>query len=230
MKFSLSMKCSTPLRRCPTPNSHASTRSARLALLTLLVGVLLPSLSLGQGMPPEARKNIHTLFDHHKSIHRTVEPTDTGYVAVTESDDAKVAAALKAHVAQMGERLKSGMMVRRWDPAFAEYVRYYDDMEHRVESIEKGLRVVVNGKTAEAVKVAQNHAGVILDFVDHGWEAHDRRHPAAVAAAPEAGPGGEGRGACCMGGDSAKGCCRGSGVCPAPGRGASAPATEPRPR
>lgn len=134
---------------------------------------------LAQGMPKEARDDIHVLFNRRDRVERTVEKTASGYIAVTTASDPAVAAALKSHVKQMSERLESGLMVRRWDPAFAEYVRHYKNIDHKFEPIEQGIRVVVNGKTPEAVKAAQNHATIITSFVNDGWEAHDRAHPAA---------------------------------------------------
>lgn len=131
-----------------------------------------------QGMPPEAREKIHHLFDNHTKLKRTVTVTETGYTALTESDDTATASALKAHVKQMSARLKSGLMVRRWDPAFAEYVEHYDEMEHRYEPTDKGMKATVRGRTPLGIKIAQNHAKAVSDFAAHGCEAHDRAHPA----------------------------------------------------
>lgn len=159
-----------------------------------LVGAGAQSLR-GQGMPPALRENIHTLFDRHDTVRRTVTETDDGYVSVTESDDPRVAGALREHVAQMEARLKEGFGVRRWDPAFPEYAAHYRDMEVKMEPTDKGLRVTVKGRTPEAVRVARNHATVVSDFAAHGWEAHDRSHPAVLGRAEDAegkrgGPGG----------------------------------------
>lgn len=170
-------------------NNHAS----------IVVGLLVIGWSVtesfGQGMPAEARKNIHLLFNRHEEVTRTVTMTKDGYVALTESNDPKVAAALREHVRQMEARLKDGLMVRRHDPAFVEFAQHYDDIRHSLEATDKGLKVVVSAKTPAAIKVAQNHATVVTDFATHGWEAHDRDHapalrpessvkPAASATAP----------------------------------------------
>ena len=151
----------------------------------VIILMLQPSCSqagppAGHGMPAEAREQIHTLFENHDKIRREVTKTEDGYVAVTESDDAGVAKALQKHVAQMEERLESGLMVRRWDPAFEQYVSHYKAMEHTFEATDKGVRMVVKGRTALAAKVAQNHAAVISDFVAHGWTEHDVKHPAVA--------------------------------------------------
>ncbi len=144
--------------------------------------------SMGQGMPVEARKNIHLLFNRHDEVTRTVTMTKDGYVALTESNDPKVATALREHVRQMEARLKDGLMVRRHDPAFVEFARHYDDIRHSVEPTDKGLKVVVSAKTPAAIKVAQNHASVVTDFAAHGWEAHDRDHAPALRPESSAKP------------------------------------------
>lgn len=146
-----------------------------------LVGILVSHTALasppeGRGLPAEAREVIQSLFADHAKIRRAVTTTEDGYVAVTESDDPKVSGALHKHVAQMAERLESGLQVRRWDPAFAEYVAHYKEMDHQFQQTEKGVRVVVKGRTPLAVKVAQNHAAVISAFAANGSEEHDRRH------------------------------------------------------
>lgn len=128
-------------------------------------------------MPAAARTNIHTLFENHSKLTRTVSKTTNGYVATTESEDPKVAEALRTHVQQMSSRLESGLMVRRWDPAFAEYAANYKDIEHKFEKTTKGVRMTVTGKTPKAIAVAQNHAAVVSEFVKDGWLAHDRTHP-----------------------------------------------------
>lgn len=133
----------------------------------------------GRGMPPEEREQIHALFDNHARIRRTVTLASDGYSAVTESDDPKVAATLKQHVSQMQKRLESGLSVRRWDPAFAEYSDHYADLKHDFVPLEKGVRMTVTGRTPAAVKAAQNHAKLLSAFIAHGWAEHDKQHPAA---------------------------------------------------
>ena len=150
---------------------------------TLIVGST--QSSSAQGMPPESRENIHLLFDQHAQIERVVTLTKTGYTAATTSTNPAVVRALQAHVKQMGKRLEDGLMVRRWDPAFAEYVNAYSDMEHTFTKTPDGIKATVTGKTPEAILIAQNHAQVIADFAAHGWAAHDRSHPAVLGASNE---------------------------------------------
>jgi hypothetical protein len=130
----------------------------------------------GPGMPAEAREQIHALFDHHAKIHRELKLTATGYSATTESDDPQVVAALQKHVKQMQERLGSGLSVRRWDPAFAEYCDHYAEMDHQFTTTAKGVRMTVTGRNAAAIKIAQNHAKVVSAFAAQGWSEHDKKH------------------------------------------------------
>jgi hypothetical protein len=64
--------------------------------------------------------------------------------------------------------------------------KHYSDLSLVVKPTEKGLRVVMTGRTPAAVKVAQNHAQIVSKFAAQGWSEHDVRHPAvASATAPE---------------------------------------------
>ncbi len=174
---------------------------------------LVGSLGLGgldlqaQRMTPEAHANIQELFAQHGKITRTVEKTESGYIAITESDDPRLAKVLQEHVRQMSDRLESGLMVRRWDPAFAEYVEHYKDLKHRFVKTKKGLRMTVTGKTPKAILVAQNHAAVVSEFAKDGWAAHDRSH-AAVGTPKESTPK---KGECCMRGSKGSDADRSSG-------------------
>ena len=181
-------------------------KTKTLTYTLALVGTLgLGGLDMqAQRMTPEAHANIHELFTQHDKVQRTVEKTDNGYVATTESDDPRLAKVLQEHVRQMSDRLESGLMVRRWDPAFAEYVEHYKDLKHRFVKTKKGLRMTVTGKTPKAILVAQNHAAVVSEFAKDGWAAHDRSH-AAVGAAKETTPK---KGECCMGGAKGAQCGR----------------------
>jgi hypothetical protein len=159
-----------------TPASAQSHLLAAMALVAALSGTSCAQQGGGRGMPAEAQEQIHALFDNHAKISRDLKLTTTGYTATTESDDPKVAAALQKHVKQMQDRLKSGLSVRRWDPAFAEYCDHYDELDHQFTATAKGVRMTVTGKNAAAIKIAQNHAKVVSAFAAHGWSEHDKKH------------------------------------------------------
>ena len=157
-------------------NSSTKTLYSVAMMIVMAVTSSCAQQGGGHGMPPEAREQIHALFDGHDKIHRDLKLTADGYTALTESDDPKLAAALKKHVKQMQARLGEGLSVRRWDPAFAEYCDHYAEMDHEFTTTDKGVRMTVKGRTANAVKIAQNHAKVVSAFAAHGWGEHDKKH------------------------------------------------------
>jgi hypothetical protein len=81
----------------------------------------------------------------------------------------------------MEARLDSKAMVRRWDPAFVELVESYDQLDTKITELDDGVRVVVIGKTADAVKVARNHANIVTGFAKEGDKAVQREHKPALA-------------------------------------------------
>ncbi len=192
----------------------------KTSIHSILVTLMLAASAAAQGLPQAAHDNIHKLFDNHAKVKRTVTLTDTGYIAVTESDDPQIARTLRSHVNQMQDRLDEGLGVRRWDPAYDEMVRQYKDLDLKMEPTEKGLRIVMTGKTPEAVKIAQNHAQIVSKFAEKGWDEHDIKHP-AVATGESVANAGEtaaaGPVACCQKGEAtqtiAKENCKEGGSC-----------------
>ena len=171
-------------------------------LLTLLAtGLALPATLSAQGPGPGAGRGhgpgggmgpgagfqeaIHKLFENHEKITRTVEMTETGYRAVTVSDDKEVAETLEKHVKEMRARLGAGMMIRRWDPAFAELVEHYSDIEHEFKEVEGGVEMVAKGKTPDAVKVVKNHAAIVSGFVKKGGTEMHATHARALGQEKE---------------------------------------------
>ncbi len=186
---------------------------------------MIPTSALASGMPAEQRDTIHGLFDSHKLFVREVVETEQGYNSKTTSEDPAAVELLQTHVKQMEERLKDGMMVRGWDPAYVEFVNHYDDIDIQITNIENGISIAANGKTPEATAVARNHAGIISQFISHGWKEHDKTHAAVYGESAEAkGEGRMGMMACCQIGDkesSQEGnecCTEGKGECAVDGK------------
>jgi len=134
----------------------------------------------GPGGPGGFQEAIHALFDNHTKIKRTVEMTETGYKSRTVSDDPEIAKTLQKHVREMRERLGAGLMIRRWDPAFAELVEHYEDIEHNFKEVDGGVELVASGKTPDAIKVTQNHARIVSGFVDKGPAQMHEPHARAL--------------------------------------------------
>jgi hypothetical protein len=175
-------------RRLPRPKPPTTTMNARIvrigSLAVCLLGLAAQVSSAAPGMggplPDEQREIIREMAARHQELKREVVLTDDGYTATTTTENKELAAKLKAHLAYMEKRLESKAMVRRWDPAFVELVDYYDQLDTEIRPLENGVKVTVKGKSAEAIKVAQNHAGIVSGFAKEGPAAVQREHPAVV--------------------------------------------------
>jgi hypothetical protein len=127
-------------------------------------------------MPAEYRNTIHSLFSSHKAFTREWKPTEKGYVSKTVSADPAMARLLQLHVKQMQTRLDGGGFVRMWDPAFREFMKYHDQIDVVVRNVENGVEVEVTGRSAEAIRVAQNHARIVTGFVEKGESVMHEKH------------------------------------------------------
>jgi hypothetical protein len=186
-------------------------------ILAVLASV--QTVSFASGMPAEQRDTIHGLFDAHKAFSREVIETDEGYISKTTSKDPQAVKLLQTHVKQMEGRLKDGLMVRGWDPAYVEFVNHYDDIDIQITNIENGISIVAIGKTPEAKMVARNHAGIVSQFINHGWKEHDKTHAAVYGESSDA-KGKMGMKSCCQTG--AKESAQNEGACCAGGEGGCA--------
>jgi hypothetical protein len=163
-----------------TPNRNLLIPFTALCLITTFpLSAQGPGRGQGGGQGG-FQKTIHALFDNHQKIKRTVKLTDTGYSSRTISDDPEVAKNLQKHVQEMQDRLGSGMMIRRWDPAFAELVAHYKDIDHEFKKINGGVEMIAKGKTPEAVKIVQHHAQIVSGFVKMGPAQMHKTHPAVL--------------------------------------------------
>lgn len=161
----------------------------------LLAVVLLGSLSPGLGQPPghgpgmmggrgghQDMAGIHALFDHHQQIKRTVNRLPNGVETVTESDDAKVQALIREHVAAMYRRLAAGQPIRQWDPLYAELFRQAAMIKMELVNTAKGLKVVETSTDPWVVQLIQLHADGVSEFIEKGWAVMHKEHPLPVPA------------------------------------------------
>lgn len=151
-------------------------------LVPILLAILPTAMaeSFRGPLPKEQQDIIHYMAEHHADLSREVKITKTGYHAITTTKNKQLAKKLHAHVAYMEKRLDSGAMVRRWDPAYAEMVEHYEDLDAKITPINNGVEVTVVGKTPRAIKVAQNHAKIVTSFAKEGFPAVKRKHPATT--------------------------------------------------
>jgi hypothetical protein len=112
------------------------------------------------------------LFRHHAEIHRKVTVLPNGIQAVTESDNAHLAALIQEHVASMYERIEQDRpfaypMSRTVPILFKDTGRY----SRQLEMTTKGVMVTETAADADMVKLIQAHAREITGFVIEGMPA-----------------------------------------------------------
>lgn len=136
---------------------------------------------MGSGMRGEGNmqdmQTIHELFAAHKKITRIVRNINKGVETITESDDPKVQALIKEHVAAMYQRLASNQPIRKWDPLFAEIFKHADQIKMQVVITPKGIRVIETSDIAYVVKLIQAHAAGVSEFVQEGMTSMHKTHP-----------------------------------------------------
>ncbi len=125
------------------------------------------------------------LLDNHKKIHRTVKNIPNGVVTVTTSKDPKVAKAIQDHALQMYGLMKQGKVVRPFDPLFVALFKYEKHIHHQLTFLHNGLKVIETSKNPYVVKLIQEHAHVVLDFVKRGYNALPDKHPIPPMTAAE---------------------------------------------
>jgi hypothetical protein len=117
---------------------------------------------------------VHELLRDNTKIRRTVVRLTDGVRTVTESDDPKVAQAIKAHVASMSQRLNDGREFNIFSKTLPVLFDKRDRIRSRVEVTEKGSVVTRTSTDADVVAALQGHAGEVTELVQDGMAAMHR--------------------------------------------------------
>ncbi len=134
---------------------------------------------MGMGMrgnQPQDMRTIHTLFDEHKKITRTIKPLANGVETVTESDDPRVKALIVEHSWAMKKRLENRQPIRQWDPLFAELFKQSDKIKLEVTNTAKGVKITETSDDPYVVKLIQSHAAGVSEFVKEGASIMHKQH------------------------------------------------------
>ncbi len=121
----------------------------------------------------DEHRDIQDLVFSHDRIKRTVTNLPNGIRTVTESDDPRVAAVIKKHVAEMGQRVEGGRdpNLPIESPALHAIFLDKDKIKSTYEVTEKGIIVVQTSADAGAVKALQDHAAEVTDLAQRGMVA-----------------------------------------------------------
>ena len=125
---------------------------------------------------------VHDLLMGHASIRRTVINLPDGIRTVTESDDARVARAIKAHVASMSQRLKDGREFNIFSATLPVLFETRDRIRSTVEMTEKGAVVTRTSTDAKVVAALQGHAAEVSELAREGMVAMRRGMMTRMAA------------------------------------------------
>ncbi|QQS46222.1 MAG: hypothetical protein IPM66_20275 [Acidobacteriota bacterium] len=132
-------------------------------------------------------QTIHSLFDEHKKITRTVRNIDNGVETVTESDDPKVQAMIVEHVYAMKSRLEKKQPIRMWDPLYKALFENADKIKMEIVGTPKGAKIIETSADPYVVKLIQAHAGGVSEFVTEGMSVMHKRHELPGEAPPAEG-------------------------------------------
>ncbi|TWT95421.1 hypothetical protein Pla108_35690 [Botrimarina colliarenosi] len=131
------------------------------------------------------RAGFHFLLRNNGSIKRSVTELPNGVRTRTTSQDAEVAAQIRAHVTAMYGRMKEGRPVRRWDPLFAALFEKADQVALAITEVPGGVEVVETSTEPEAIALIQAHAKVVSGFVERGFAEARLAHPTPDATPAE---------------------------------------------
>lgn len=141
--------------------------------------------SKASARPVKQPNYLGILLDNHNKIHRTVKDIPNGAITVTTSKDPKVARAIQDHALQMYRLMEQGKVVRPFDPLFVALFKYEKHIHHQLFFLHNGLKVIETSKNHYVVKLIQEHAHVVLDFVKRGYDALTDKHPIPPMTAAE---------------------------------------------
>jgi hypothetical protein len=131
-----------------------------------------PGMMGGNATAGEHR-DIRDLFFNHDGIKRTVTNLPDGIRTVTGSDDPQIAATIKKHVAEMGQRVEEGRDpgLPIETPALHAIFQNKDKIKSTYEVIEKGVVVVQTSTDPTTVKALQDHAAEVSELAQLGMVA-----------------------------------------------------------
>lgn len=114
---------------------------------------------------------VHELLVDHDKISRKVTNLPNGIRTVTESDDAKVAQAIKAHVASMNARLQDGREFNIFSKTLPVLFENRDKIKSVVDLTAKGAVVTQTSADPKVVAALQGHATEVSELAKEGMTA-----------------------------------------------------------
>ena len=117
---------------------------------------------------------VHDLLMSHQRIRRTVTRLPDGIRTVTESDDPRVAQAIKAHVASMSQRLAEGREFNIFSTTLPVIFENREKIRSEVVMTATGAIVTRTSSDARLVAALQGHADEVTGLAQEGMVAMRR--------------------------------------------------------
>jgi hypothetical protein len=114
---------------------------------------------------------VHAMLFDHEKIRRSVTNLPDGIRTVTESEDAGIARAIKAHVASMEKRLNEGRIFNLFSPTLPVLFENKDKIKTVVEMTHKGSIVTQTSADTKVIAALQAHAIEVSELARDGMAA-----------------------------------------------------------
>ncbi len=131
-----------------------------------------------QGGPDHQQDHvvIQDLLHQRASIQRKVTLIEDGVETLTESENPELAVKIKEHVHAMHRRVVDVRPIRMRDPLFAAIFENAEAISMQITETEKGVRVIETSPHPYVVKLIQEHARVVSNFVKFGHSEAMKNH------------------------------------------------------
>lgn len=162
------LACSSPDRHAASHQSQAPQSASRMTgggmpmmRNQMMGGGMMGGGMMGGGMmgaSMDEMRVIHGLLTSPNRIERTVRNVPGGVLAVTTSDDPRVAQLIRTHVRQMRASYERDQPIRTVDPVFRELFANRDRITLKVEDIPGGVRVLHTSDNPQVAALIRQHA------------------------------------------------------------------------
>jgi hypothetical protein len=119
---------------------------------------------------------IQYLLQSGPSIQRKVTPIEDGVDTLTESDNPEIAAKIKEHVHAMHSRIEDIRPIHMRDPLFVAIFENAEAISMQIIETEKGVHVIETSSHPYVVKLIQEHAKVVSNFIKYGHSEAMKNH------------------------------------------------------
>ena len=175
----LILACSSPEREAAASRTegHLTPRSGMMSgEMPTMRGGMMGGGMMGASM--NERRVMRGLLRSPDRIERNVRNVPNGVVAVTTSDDPRVAELIRRHVRQMRASYDRDEPVRTRDPLFRELFANRERINLEIEDIPGGVRVLHTSDDPRVVPLIRQHAHhFVSEAAEQGMARVMRRTP-----------------------------------------------------